>query len=219
MHKNFFCSWSGGKDSALALFKAIQADYIPKKLLNILNEKGEKSRSHNLSLSVLEAQAGSLNISLETRRASWEDYEDIFIDALKEFNEEGIKTGVFGDIDLEGHREWEEKVCNEAGLEAYLPLWQKKREVLLNEFIEEGFKSMIIVVNEEYLDKKYLGKIIDKKLINEFNEIGIDPSGENGEYHTVVLDGPLFSKMLKVNKQGHLYNDGYWFQEFELMNS
>jgi diphthamide synthase (EF-2-diphthine--ammonia ligase) len=77
---------------------------------------------------------------------------------------------------------------------------------------------MIIVVNEEYLDKKYLGKIIDKDLIKEFNEIGIDPSGENGEYHTVVLDGPLFNKKLEVNRLNQLYNDGYWFQEFELIN-
>ena len=218
MDKTFFCSWSGGKDSALALFKAIQADYEPKKLLNMLSEKGKKSRSHNLSLSVLEAQAEALNISLETRRASWDEYEETFIEALKDFNKEGIKTGVFGDIDLEGHREWEEKVCKKAGLEAFLPLWQKKREDLLNEFIDVGFKTMIIVVNEEYLDKKYLGKIIDKDLIKEFNEIGIDPSGENGEYHTVVLDGPLFNKKLEVNRLNQLYNDGYWFQEFELIN-
>lgn len=218
MNKNFFCSWSGGKDSALALYKAIQADYKPKKLLNMLNEAGKKSRSHNLSLPVLEAQADALNISLETRRASWDDYEETFIAALKDLHKEGIGTGVFGDIDLEGHREWEEKVCKAANMEAYLPLWQIKREDLLNEFIEEGFKTMIIVVNEEYLDEKYLGKIIDKELIKEFNEIGIDPSGENGEYHTVVLDGPLFNKKLEVNKLGHLHNDGYWFQEFELIN-
>ncbi|MCF8000533.1 MAG: diphthine--ammonia ligase [Halanaerobiales bacterium] len=218
MKKNFFCSWSGGKDSALALYKAIQAEYKPKKLLNMLSEEGKKSRSHNLSLPVLEAQAEALNISLETRRTSWDNYEETFIGALKDLHKEGIGTGVFGDIDLEGHREWEEKVCKAANMEAYLPLWQIKREELLNEFIEEGFKTMIIVVNEEYLDEKYLGKIIDKELIKEFNEIGIDPSGENGEYHTVVLDGPIFNKKLEVNKLDHLYNDGYWFQEFELIN-
>jgi uncharacterized protein (TIGR00290 family) len=142
MNKTFFCSWSGGKDSVLALFKAIQADYEPKKLLNMLSEKGKKSRSHNLSLSVLEAQAEALNISLETRRASWDEYEETFIEALKDFNKEGIKTGVFGDIDLEGHREWEEKVCKEAGLEAFLPLWQKKREDLLNEFIDVFLRKL-----------------------------------------------------------------------------
>jgi len=219
MNNNFFCSWSGGKDSALSLYKAIQKDLKPKKLLNMMNEKGENSRSHNLPLSILKAQAESLNIPLTTKRSSWDDYEEIFINTLKDFKKEGIDKGVFGDIDLAEHREWEEKVCNKAGLEAVLPLWNQDREALLHEFIDLGFKTMIIVVNEDYLDKKYLGKILDKNLIKEFKEIGIDPSGENGEYHTVVIDGPIFDKKVKIEKKEILNNENYWFQSVELTNS
>jgi len=78
---------------------------------------------------------------------------------------------------------------------------------------------MIIVINENYMDKKHLGKILDKDLVNEFEEIGIDPNGENGEYHSVVLDGPIFNYPIKVKKQDKLYNKGYWFQEIELINT
>ena len=219
MNNNFFCSWSGGKDSCLALYKAIEADLKPKRLLNMLNEEGDNSRSHNLPLSVLKAQANSLDIPLTTKRTSWDDYEEKFIETIKQFKKEGIDQGVFGDIDLEEHREWEEKVCSKAGLTAQLPLWEQKREDLLNEFIELGFKTMIIVINEDYLDKKYLGKVIDKKIIKEFKDIGIDPSGENGEYHTVVIDGPIFNKRIKLKIKEQLKHDNYWFQPVELINS
>ena len=219
MSNQFFCSWSGGKDSALALYRALQQDLKPKKLLNMLNEKGENSRSHNLPLSVLKAQAASLEIPLVTKRTSWNDYESVFIETLKEFAEDGIKKGVFGDIDLEEHREWEEMVCRKANMTAYLPLWNQDREALLYEFLNLGFKTMIVVVNEDYLDKKYLGKIVDKNLVIEFKELGIDPSGENGEYHTVVLDGPIFKNKINVGKKEVVNNDNYWFQTIELINS
>lgn len=219
MSNQFFCSWSGGKDSALALYRALQQDLKPKKLLNMLNEKGENSRSHNLPLSVLKAQAASLEIPLVTKRTSWNDYESVFIETLKEFAEDGIKKGVFGDIDLEEHREWEEMVCRKANMTAYLPLWNQDREALLYEFLNLGFKTMIVVVNEDYLDKKYLGKIVDKNLVIKFKELGIDPSGENGEYHTVVLDGPIFKNKINVAKKEVVNNNNYWFQTIELINS
>src|SRR6056297_1110257 len=219
MNNNFFCSWSGGKDSCLALYKAIEANLKPKRLLNMLNEEGDNSRSHNLPFSVLKAQAKSLDIPLTTKRTSWDDYEEKFIETIKEFKKEGIDQGVFGDIDLKENREWEEKVCSKAGLTARLPLWEQAREDLLNEFIELGFKTMIIVVNEDYLDKKYLGKIIDKKLIKEFKDIGIDPSGENGEYHTVVINGPIFNERIQLKKKAQLKHENYWFQPVKLINS
>lgn len=217
MTKKFFCSWSGGKDSALSLYKAIQKEGItPYKLLNIINENGERSRSHNLPVSVLKAQADALDIPLVTKKATWSTYEKNFIEALKEFKKEEVELGVFGDIDIKEHREWEEKVCQAAEMEAYLPLWNNDREKLLNEFIDLGFKTMIIVINEEYMDKKYLGNIVDRELIKEFKKIGIDPSGENGEYHTVVIDGPIFKNEISLNRLNKVKNDNYWFQNIEL---
>lgn len=219
MSKKSFCSWSGGKDSTLSLYKALNDEMDVKYLLNMLNEDGKKSRSHNLPLEIIKAQADSLGIPLMTKNTTWDTYEEIFIDTLKQFEKEEIKNGIFGDIDIEDHRKWEEMVCEKANLNAVLPLWQQERKVLLKEFLDLGFKTMIIVLNENYLDKKYLGKILDKELVNEFEEIGIDPNGENGEYHTVVLDGPIFNFPLEIEKQNKLYNEGYWFQKIKLINT
>ncbi|MDZ7671855.1 MAG: diphthine--ammonia ligase [Halanaerobiales bacterium] len=219
MSNKSFCSWSGGKDSTLSLYKALKDGLEVKYLLNMMNEDGKNSRSHNLSLEIIKAQADSLGIPLITKNTTWDTYEEIFVDTLKQFEKEGIKNGIFGDIDIEDHRKWEEMVCKKAKLNAVLPLWQQKRKVLLKEFLDLNFKTMIIVVNENYLDKKYLGKILDKELVNEFEEIGIDPNGENGEYHTVVLDGPIFNYPLEIEKQDKLYNEGYWFQKIKLINT
>ncbi|MCF8009553.1 MAG: hypothetical protein K9K32_07275, partial [Halanaerobiales bacterium] len=89
----------------------------------------------------------------------------------------------------------------------------------LEQFLNLGFKAMVVVVNEKFLGKRYLGRILDNDLIEEFKKIGIDPSGENGEYHTVVLDGPIFEYEVKVKRHKILYNQGYYFQTIQLINS
>ncbi|MGE5579059.1 MAG: adenosine nucleotide hydrolase [Bacillota bacterium] len=114
--KRFFCSWSGGKDSCLSLYRAVQAGGIPAALLTMMTEGGERSRSHGLGTEIIRAQAGALGIPLVTRSASWGTYEGVFREAVREFAERGITTGVFGDIDLEEHREWCVRVCREAGV-------------------------------------------------------------------------------------------------------
>ena len=136
----FVCSWSGGKDSCLALYRAMQAGAEPAFLLSMLREDGARSRSHGLPLDVLEAQAASLGIPLVARTASWSDYESVIVAALRELKDAGARAGVFGDIDLDCHREWEEKVCGAARIEAWLPLWRTPRLALLNEFLLLGFE-------------------------------------------------------------------------------
>jgi uncharacterized protein (TIGR00290 family) len=159
----------------------------------MLREDGTRSRSHGLSPSVLHAQAVSLGIPLLLRNASWADYEAIFVTALQELKNKGVEAGVFGDIDLDDHRQWEEKVCAAAGLVPFLPLWQTPRLVLLDEFLALGFEATIVVVNAEKLGQEYLGRVINHDLAREFERMGIDPCGEEGEYHTVVTNGPIFS--------------------------
>jgi len=209
----FFCSWSGGKDSCLALYHAIQAGSKPRFLLTILDETGERSRSHALPVALLEKQAQALGIPLITRSAPWVDYEKNFIDALHEFSKQSIQYGVFGDIDLEDHLAWCRRVCEYADIETYHPLWQRERSDLLNEFIALGFKATIISVKQGTLSTDFLGQTIDTVFLEEIKNQGIDICGEKGEYHTVVTDGPIFSNAVPIKAQKRTLIDGYWFLE------
>lgn len=208
---SFFCSWSGGKDSTLALYRTIREGGKPKYLLNMMTEDAERSRSHGLPISVIQKQALSLNIPLITCATLWNDYEKKFISSISNFKKEGISAGVFGDIDLELHRRWVEKACSSAGLQAHEPLWKETRSNLLKELIDEGFKAVIISVKEKVLDKKFLGKELTMDLIREFEQLEIDASGELGEYHTVVTDGPIFSFPIHLEMKEQVARDGYRF--------
>ncbi|MFW5787117.1 MAG: diphthine--ammonia ligase [Halanaerobiales bacterium] len=218
MNKNFpfFCSWSGGKDSCLALYYALQNGGEARQLLTMLVNNGERSRSHGLDTKILKKQAKLLKIPLLTINTTWDNYEYNFIEILNEFKNNEITHGVFGDIDLEEHREWIEKVCDKAGIKPHLPLWQMKREKLLTNFIELGFKTKIVAVKEEDLSADYLNKTLNKNILEEFKKENIDISGENGEYHTVVYDGPIFEKPLELSAGGQYRKKGVCFQNYKL---
>ncbi|MDD5676361.1 MAG: diphthine--ammonia ligase [Kiritimatiellae bacterium] len=216
----FFSSWSGGKDSCLALHRACMAGAKPACLLTIICEDGLRSRSHGLRRDVIAAQATALGIPLLTRCATWAGYEAAFVDALHAIRAKGIQGGIFGDIDFPPHREWEEKVCAQAGLIPYLPLWGDARPALLREFIALGYKALIVRINESKLSREFLGRTIDAKIIGEFQKIGIDPCGENGEYHTIVVDGPIFSGPLSVTIGSRLDTEcsGYCTLDIHVQN-
>lgn len=216
MQKNSLCSWSGGKDSCYALIQAIQFGYQPRVLLNVLNEEGRISRSHGIPTGILQAQARSSRLPIHLISSSWEDYEKLFTDALVQLrNQYQLSYAIFGDIDLQAHRDWEEKVCNNAGLTAVLPLWKQDRGALVMQMLEAGIKSMIVSCNETMGDK-FIGKMISAGLVSELESLGIDPCGENGEYHTLVLDCPLFNEGIEVVVREKLFHGGYWFSRLEL---
>lgn len=215
----FFCSWSGGKDSSLALYYAIRDGGKPRTLFTTLVEEGDKTRSHGLPLDLLRAQSAALGIPLVVRATSWESYTGVFISAVKQFKDEGIKAGVFGDIDLEEHREWVEKTCDAAGVLPFLPLWKKPRRQLLRELLEVGFKATIIVVRDGVLDRSFLGRTLDAELIDIIERSGVDPMGEEGEFHTVVTDGPIFSFPIFLEMGDQIFHDGYWFQQVRMASN
>ena len=181
----------------------------------MLVEGGQRSRSHGLSIGLLNRQASSLGIRLLTRGTSWDDYEANFVDAMNGLRNEGVLIGVFGDIDLEPHRDWVERVSSSIGMRAVLPLWKSKREDLLKEFLSLGFRAIIVSVKDEVLDREFLGKTLDYGTIDEMKSIGIDASGEEGEYHTFVTNGPMFSRPIKPEARDIHLKDGYWFLDIE----
>lgn len=211
--RNCLCSWSGGKDSCFALMQAIQMGYTPKVLLNVLNEEGKISRSHGIPSAILQMQANAAGIPIHLISSSWQEYEKYFTNALSELKEEyDLTHAVFGDIDLQPHRDWEEKVCANAGLTAVLPIWKQERKKLVLQMLEADIKTMIVSCNE-IMGERFIGKIITPQLVDELEIIGIDACGENGEFHTLVLDCPLFTKPINASVVKKLLHEKYWFGE------
>ena len=214
--RDFFSSWSGGKDSCLALYKAIQQGGSPRLLLTMFGGDGARSKSHGLPPAVISAQAEALSIPSLLGRASWGDYEKVFLDHLGDLKEQGLNDGVFGDIDLVPHRQWVEGVCAKHDIVPHLPLWQRGRRELLGDFIEAGFVAVIVVVKDERLDESFLGRQLDWQTVSDLEKAGVDACGEEGEYHTVVSGGPIFSDALPVKYGDVVHHDGYSFLEVSL---
>jgi uncharacterized protein (TIGR00290 family) len=188
-----FFSWSGGKDSMLALHRALAAGVRVEVLLAMFDEGGERSRSHAIPPQLMQAQAGALGIELVIGRAGWADYEAVFTARLREFAARGLTQGLFGDIDLQPHRDWEEKVCTAAGLRAALPLWQEPRRALVDELLALRYRARVVCVDARFLDASFCGREFDAAFLADLPE-GVDACGENGEFHTFVFDGPRFAR-------------------------
>jgi len=210
-----FCSWSGGKDCCLALHRALKNGLEVRYLVNTISEDGQRSRSHGISSEVIRAQSRALGIPIVQRRTTNYTYETVFVDMLRGLKREGIEGGVFGDIDYDPHREWDEKVCRQADIKPYLPLWNDDQKVLMQEFIDAGFESIVITVKGEFFGEEMLGKKLDKYLVSHLEELArtgdITPAGEAGEYHTLVIDGPIFHKRLEILEYDTIEREGYWY--------
>lgn len=208
-----FVSWSGGKESSLALYRALKAGFKVGFLFNILNEEGLRSRGHGLRKEVIDAQAKAIGIPIVYGKASWEGYEEEFKRIIKELKNMGIEGGVFGDIDFQEHRDWVEKVCGEVGLKAIEPLWNQKYETLLTEFIDIGFKAFIISVKAELIDPEWVGQPLNWEFIEFLRSREIDLCGENGEYHTLITYGPIFKQRLKIIESNKVKKADRWLLE------
>lgn len=208
-----FASWSGGKESALATYKAILQGYQVSYLVNFLSEDGKRSRSHGIKAEVLDLQSEAIGIPIVQVKTSWENYEENFKKVVTELKEKGIEGGVFGDMDLEEHREWIERVCAELGIKPLLPLWGIGPEELLADFWGLGLKAVTVATR---LDESLLGRNLDKAFLAEIRKFGSHLCGESGEYHTFVTNGPIFKKLLKVTQGKREKRDDVWFLEISV---
>lgn len=190
----FAASYSGGKDGALALYRAIKNGHEPACLLTTYNEKAGRSWFHGVPTEVLNKVSALTGIPLElVRTGESDDYGRDFETALARLKEQrGVQACVFGDIDLQLHYDWDISRCKTAGVEGLFPLWNGDRRELVHELIDTGFKAVITIVDTTHLGEKFLGKTLTKELAEEIAAEGADICGENGEYHSFVYDGPLF---------------------------
>lgn len=216
-----FCCWSGGKESAMALYRAKMSGITVERLLNMVTEDGGHSRTHGIEARLLHEQALSAGIQLIQRRTTWNGYEGEFKKALLEFREQGMDRGIFGDIDLAEHREWVERVCSEVSVRPSLPLWLEQREKLLNEFIDAGFKAVIVTVDRRFLDETWVGREINAEFVKDIKKFGnrVDICGECGEYHSFVYDGPIFHRPVPFVRGGTRADDGYIFLNIHTVSS
>ena len=210
----FVCSWSGGKDSCLAFLRAVRAGGGPRALFCMLDETGARTRSHGLPVAFVQAQARALDIPLVLGSATWDDYEEVFVRTLRELADNGIEAGVFGDIDIREHREWEEKVSAAAGLEAFLPLWQAGRRDLLEEAFAMNVMATIVTVDSRVLGKDFVGRELTPRCVRDLEAAGSDAAGENGEYHTAVTQAPMFSGRVDLRiREVQRIDEHYWRAE------
>lgn len=199
-----FMNWSGGKDSALCLHR-IKHDprYHINALLTSVNAVHDRVSMHGVRRSLLLEQAASIGLPLHTLELpelpGMQEYETIMAAQLNAFKAKGYTHSVFGDIFLEDLRAYREIKLEMLGLEAVFPLWKIPTADLMEEFLDLGFKAIVVCVNDRYLDKSFCGRMIDGSFVRDLPP-GVDVCGENGEYHSFVFDGPVFNYPIPFTK-------------------
>jgi diphthine-ammonia ligase len=216
-----FVSWSGGKDSCFACYQAAQNGLKPVYLLNMVNVDAKQSWFHGLSPALMKMQAQAIGIPLVQRRTTMAGYETDFKKAVLALKKEGVSGGVFGDIDLAEHREWIEKTCQQVGVTPHLPLWGLPQEQVLSDFIKLGFEAVVLVAKADLFGEDWLGQRVDSSFFSYLSKLkqtnDTDFCGEAGEYHTFVINGPLFNQRVEVLQTRKVLREGYW--RLEILDS
>ncbi len=206
-----YMNWSGGKDSALCLYKILQdKKYDVNYLLTSVNKQHNRISMHGVRTELLVQQATNIRIPLKLielpEQPSMNEYENEMELKIREISSEGILHTIFGDIFLEDLRQYREDKISPLGIKALFPLWKIPTQTLIDDFIELGFKAIVVCVNEQFLDKSFCGRNIDHSFVNDLPDT-VDVCGENGEFHSFVFDGPIFKKPVLFDKGEIVYRE------------
>ena len=186
-------------------------------LIVMLEEKGERSRSHGMPPELIAAQAESIGLPVISAAATWDDYEEAFVQLLGRAKELGAEALVTGDLDMPEEGCWHDKVTKLAGLELGMPLWRMDHRRCVENFIELGFVAVVVTINLTLgMTEADLGRSMTREFVDELVGRGIDPCGEGGEFHTTVLDGPIFRKQVPVRQLAIVRDGDYAFLPLEL---
>ncbi len=207
MHDAIFC-WSGGKDSAFALYKVLQAkEYRVVSLFTTVNEAYRRVSMHGVRQELIKKQSESIGIPLDimyVSEGSNAEYERKMEKYLQQKKAEGVHYAIFGDIFLEDLRAYRDKNLARAGFTGVYPLWKQETNRLSREFIALGFKTVLCCTNDACLGKEYAGEVFTNSLLHKF-PVNVDPCGENGEFHSFCFDGPVFTRPVKYGKGEIVY--------------
>ncbi|MBN3039415.1 MAG: diphthine--ammonia ligase [Candidatus Omnitrophica bacterium] len=213
-------SWSGGKDSCLACYKALGQGRKIQYLLNFISKEYRRCCFHGIEAKLLKLQAELTGISLVQKAVGpgMQEYEAEFKKAVSELKNKGFGAMVFGDVYLEEHNSWVERVSKELHIQPIQPLWGIAPDKVVEDFIASGFKAIVVSCNAEKLGKEFIGREVDRDLLEELKQKDICPCGENGEFHTFVLQGPLFKGKIEITKSRVVLKEGfgkYWFLDIQ----
>ncbi len=202
--KKVLFAWSGGKDSAMALFELQKnEDYEIAALLTTITQEYDRISMHGVRESLLQQQAESLGLPLEkvyiTKKSSNEEYEAKMMDKLTKCHRMGVSCVAFGDIFLEELKKYRQDNLSKVNMKGVFPVWKRDSAELAHAFIDLGFKAVITCIDSNCLDKSFAGRAFDKQFLSELPS-SVDPCGENGEFHSFVYDGPIFRKRILYEK-------------------
>lgn len=217
-------NWSGGKDSTLALHYILQQkEFEVCYLLTTINEAYDRVAMHGLRTTLLQAQVEALQLPLLRvqlpEMPDMETYEQAINLQLTKLKAEGIVHSIFGDIFLADLRAYREAQLKQLGMKAIFPLWKRDSLELVKEFIDLGYKTMVVCAQEGLQD--FCGRVIDHSFLADLPAT-VDPCGENGEFHTFVFDGPIFNKAIQFELGEKVFKtfpnpnssdspSGYWY--------
>ena len=210
---NIIASWSGGKDSCFALYKEMQNKHNVKCLVNFVSEGTKRGCFHGIDSALMQTQAKALGLELYQAEvpADMQEYERIFKETVLELKiKHSAQAMVFGDIYLDEHRDWVDRVCKDIGITPLEPLWGLDTKIIASDFIKYGFKTKIVSAKADLFDKNFAGQDFSPELVTNLITRNICPCGENGEFHTFVYDGPIFKKKIKITKTEKIFKDGFW---------
>jgi len=206
-------SWSGGKDSCFALYKAISEGFNVFCLMNFISKDG-RCMSHGLDPKLMVAQSQAIGIPIIQREVTWGTYEEGFKATVMKLKQMGIEGAVFGDIDIREHKDWVNRVCSEVDIISMEPLWGIDPEQILTDFINEGFKAIVVNVKADLFGEEWLGRKVDRSFLEDLRKLhskhNVHICGELGEYHTLVTDGPIFKGRIKMLDSKRVLKEGYW---------
>ena len=210
--KKAYLNWSSGKDAALALYKLQEHyKYSVEKLVTTVNSDVNRISMHGVRIEMLKKQAENIGLPLQQIKlngeVSMQEYTKIMETETNRLLQEGFAYSVFGDILLEDLKRYRENQLEKVGLKAIFPLWQEDTTQLLKEFMDKGFKAIVVCVNTDKLNKSFCGRVLNESFLNDLPK-DVDPCGENGEFHTFVFDGPIFKEPIRF-KIGELVEKSY----------
>jgi diphthine-ammonia ligase len=180
-------------------------------LVNFISKEFQRVSFHGTEARLIQLQSETIGIPLLQKETTWEGYEEEFRETVRNLLPSGLEGMVFGDIYLQEHRDWVEKVCGGLGIQAIEPLWGKNPRDILSSFMDYGFEAVVVAAQAEPIDENWIGRRVDEAFIGYLKAKRIDLCGENGEYHTLVTNGPVFQKRIRVVESKIIPRNNYWF--------